>query len=465
VSLAKALLFDVQESSRNFFGEPASHWFDNVEMSDAFIESLPKKFLEMPSVEIFSWNGPHGVSHFELDRKTGEPRSSQIPLISLVGKRLAASPQVFQRLHDLLRSVDGLHPDEALDELCKVLLLRIASEHDESMAGLFDLQQYKSGAELTSSLRRAPIYAAKTESFEDFNKSGALFEPISLSIAAAVRVAEVIARVTLDDTGDLSGDLFQSLIQPAIRQGMGQYFTPAPIVYLATEILAPKQNESLVDPFCGSAGFLLESVRHARRKGQQAPRLIGVEKSPRMVRIAATDCMLYGLPAKSVIQGDSLFPGPALVKKIDSRFDCVLTNPPFGAMVDFVANGSHDFELVAGRHVPLEIAGLERAVRMLRPGGRLGIVLPDSILDGKRTRHVREWMMRNLELVAILGLPESAFSEFGALHKTSLLIAQKRRDKERDRRVMMAELDSLDENVAREVKASVNAFLDEEPWS
>jgi type I restriction enzyme M protein len=331
-----------------------------------------------------------------------------------------------------LRSIDGLHADEALDELCKLLLLKIVSETDD---------------------------------FDEAHLSGAMFEPSRLSISALARVVPIIATVDLVPGHDLTGELFQAMIAPATRQGMGQYFTPMPIVQLATTIIAAKGNERVVDPFCGSGQFLV-SARRALGAGARDVAFLGVEKSARMVRIAVTDALLSGLPPSAIVHGDSIFPDETLRVRFDGQFDCLLTNPPFGAVLDFGYHDESDLTLRSGNSTPLEIAGLERSVKLLRPGGRMAIVVPDAILDGRRTVFVREWMHEQLELVCVIGLPDQTFAEHGALQKTSLVCAQRRPNgKRRDRRVFLAELADVTDAALSTITSNLARFIAEEPWS
>ncbi len=104
-----------------------------------------------------------------------------------------------------------------------------------------------------------------------------------------------------------------------------------------------------------------------------------------------------------------------------------MTNPPFGSLLGPDAHGRlGHFALAASRKsVPLEILGLERCIQFLRPGGRLGIVLPDGILANRGTNYVREWLAEQVKVRAIVSLPVETFSPFGATIKTAILFARK----------------------------------------
>ena len=129
-------------------------------------------------------------------------------------------------------------------------------------------------------------------------------------------------------------------------------------------------------------------------------------------------------------------------------FDLVLTNPPFGSLLGPEAVSQLGrFELANGsRNVPLEVLGLERCVQLLRPGGRLGIVLPDGILANRGARYVRDWLGSKTKLRAIVSLPVETFSPFGANIKTSIVFARKWRPAEKRRAeyaVCLARVDNI----------------------
>jgi type I restriction enzyme M protein len=285
--------------------------------------------------------------------------------------------------HDAIRAIDGLHADQALDELCKVLATR----------------RGRDGRNGRSDASR-------------------------LSTPARARVAELLpssSRARDADAGDLLGRAFEELLEPAARSGMGQYFTPAAVARLIVEALAPRGGESLLDPFCGSGRFL--AARETMRL-----RRVGIEKSDRMVRVARTGLALRGLSGATIHEGDALSPFAGWRALRPASFDLVATNPPFGASLGRAAlDELGPFELARGRaSAPLELLGLERSVAWLKPGGLLAIVLPESVLSNPRLQHARDWLLRQVELLAIAGLPLATFVPFGANVRTSIVFARKR---------------------------------------
>jgi type I restriction enzyme M protein len=303
----------------------------------------------------------------------------------------------FERLladcHDVARAVDGLHADEAVDEICKLLQAKLLDEREGG-------GRFGAGAEQLRALAHATLGS-----------------PLRLSDQALLRIAEQLGRLRLGGSrADLKGRAFQRLLAPAIRAGMGQYLTPEPIVELAVDVARPRPGERVLDPFCGSGRFLLRAFHAAGARD-----LHGIEKSDRMARIAATDALLHdGCRIRLRVQD-------ALLPLDDDGFDVVLTNPPFGGVLRAEElSGRVPFELAQGRRsLPLELLGLERSLQLLRPGGRLAIVLPEHVLKGKRTAFARDWLDRVARLRAIFSLPEDAFSAYGAAIRTCLCLLER----------------------------------------
>lgn len=364
--------------------------------------------------------------------------------------------------HSVIRDNDGLHADEALDEICKVLYAKIYDETKTVDSGgktAFKFQTYgaANSSEVASNIRSLyqeardkdlEIYSQRVEGYE--RSRGVFKKEIILSDFALFRIVEILQDYSIRDSAtDVKGRAFQKLLAPAVRAGMGQYFTPDPIVQLAVKLVDPKINEIVMDPFCGSAHFLTSTLRHVENNSKTASdkslyefkffHLHGIEKSDRMVRVAMTDMMLHDDGRTNIRNTDALLPFSNYpdIKGINGNikdsetsleiFDVLLTNPPFGSNVskDGMRHLGY-FELSEGRkNTPVEYLGLERSVQFLKPGGRIAIVLPEHIFKGKTTRSVREWISKNLNTKGIFFFPEEAFSPYGALVKTCLLIAEK----------------------------------------
>jgi len=294
-------------------------------------------------------------------------------------------------IHSILRSADSLRPDEAFDELVKLYALWLnigpvafdaAREHDPSLR---------------------------------------------LSSGAFERATECLGPLLIEGRNDTGADLFQELADVGVRAGLGQYFTPAPVARAMATYLAPKPGETWIDPFCGS-GLLVGEIALAADGPVQ---LWGIDRDPRVLRLAALEAEIHHPDSSLVaVQGNALWPLQELKGRLGAPpdgFDGVVTNPPFGADVHRDDNkGYDDFRLVANGSTPLEILGLERSIELLRPGGRVGIVLPQSVVSNRGLVRVREFLLDTCRLDAVLSLPPATFGPFRGVGKAVVVFATKR---------------------------------------
>lgn len=410
--------------------------------------------------------------------------------------------------HSIARDIDGLHADEALDEICKVLYTKVYDERHvtkqpEGTAFRFQTYGASNASEVASTIRSVyeearnadiEIYSKRIPGYE--RSRGVFKTQIRLSDGALFRVVERLQEFSLIDSGtDIKGRAFQRVLAPAIRAGMGQYFTPDPIVDLAVRVIKPKVEDVILDPFCGSGHFLTKALdfvvkNHADKVSDRDLaefkffHLHGIEKSDRMVRIAMTDMMLHDDGHTNIRNVDALLSFdnyPDIVAMRDdgsgdaSVFDVVLTNPPFGSVMR-----QETMEIIGRfelghkkKSLPLEVLGLERGMQFLKPGGRMAIVLPEHLLKGKNGLFVRKWLAGTAQLKAAFFFPEEAFTPFGAMIKTCLCIFQKlatgaEADLSED--VFLCEVDSLGydatgrPNGKSEVNEAVAAFEKAVVW-
>jgi len=363
--------------------------------------------------------------------------------------------------HSAIRDIDGLHADEALDELSKIIYAKIYDERqvvDSQIGTTFRFQTYGAGntEEIASNIRDLykeavdkdlAIYSQRIPNYE--RSRGVFKQQIRLSSNALVKVVEILQHYSfLDSTGDIKGRAFQKVLGPAIRAGMGQYFTPDEVVRLAVGIIRPDVKELILDPFCGSGHFLttcLDQINAMHAKGQITEyslhqfkffHLHGIEKSERMARIAMCDMALQDDGHTNIRCTDALlsfdnYPDIKALAGEDNEdpqvFDIILTNPPFGSLMGGeIGNIIKRFELGKGKKsAPLEILGLERCLQFLKPGGRMAIVLQDGVLTDSGHSNVRTWLHTQAEVVAVVSLPSHTFTPYGANPKTSLLFLRK----------------------------------------
>jgi type I restriction enzyme M protein len=274
------------------------------------------------------------------------------------------------------------------------------------------------------------------------------------------RVVEVLQGTSLYKTDlDAKGRAFETFLGTVFRGEMGQYFTPRSIVEFIVEMLEPSIVDNVIDPACGSGGFLLYSLERLQAEGKQRFKdvamqrdywkdwalrsLHGAEINDQISRIAMMGMILHEDGHTNVVCADSLQNFEEIGKLTSNikagSFTKLMTNPPFGASVKRVTpKASHPYldtyQLGKGRNSQkTEILFLERGLNLLKPGGRMGIVLPEGIFNNERTSDVRQFVEDRAYIDAIVSLPGDTFMASGAAVKTSILFVKKFTEEERRR--------------------------------
>ncbi|WP_146654536.1 HsdM family class I SAM-dependent methyltransferase [Labilithrix luteola] len=245
--------------------------------------------------------------------------------------------------------------------------------------------------------------------------------PRDATDALLAQVDGLLARAlpTGERRGEALGALdavFESLVPRIAKGDKGQFFTPRHVVDFVVRALEPRAGELVVDPACGSGAFLA----HARARARVST--FGSDIDPRAVRVARLSALAQGRSAESVVRADGLRSGSMR----SGKADVVATNPPFAGRAD--ADGFAVAEVV--RTPERDVLFLERSLDLLRPGGRLGIVLPYNKAAGASFGGLRRWLAERARLFAVVGLPRETFLPHTA-QRTFVLFAKKRRKGER----------------------------------
>ena len=283
-----------------------------------------------------------------------------------------------------------------------------------------------------------------------------LDEEIALDAGSVSYVDKVLSRVDLiDPHNDPLSDLYQAFIGSEVRGDEGQFFTPTEAVKWLTQAVSPTAGERIIDPACGAGSFLSFSARHLRAMGTGAEEinqsLYGIEKDRYLATLAKTHIALTTVKSSNVICADSIEKrtnqGEAIPFEINGTFDVVFANPPFGAKIRMGSEAARaSFELgykwkrdkatrrfvktdVLAANPSPQILFLELCIKLLRPGGRLGIVVPESMISNSSSGYVVQYLLDNAVIKAVIGMPENLFktSGKGGTHtKTCLVVAERR---------------------------------------
>lgn len=263
-----------------------------------------------------------------------------------------------------------------------------------------------------------------------------------LEPSAAIRLSGPEVRrcaVVLDSVRLLADNLvgldaiFEFIVNKAAKGQKGQYFTPRHVIAEVVEMIQPKPNERLADPACGSGGFLHHALLH-----EPACSVWGFDQDPRASRIARVMMAASGQPASRVMRGDSLRrpnrklflePAPVIEDMMRAQdpkfrgFDIILTNPPFAG--DVGAEYADSYDLARGKRVERDVLFIERCVELLKPGGRLAIILPHNKVGGEKWGYMRKWLLEHMQVVAVLGLGRNTFQPHTS-QKACVLLGTKR---------------------------------------
>jgi type I restriction enzyme M protein len=199
------------------------------------------------------------------------------------------------------------------------------------------------------------------------------------------------------DRVDALDAIFEALVSRVAKGQKGQFFTPRPVVDFVIRTLAPRAREVVVDPACGSGAFLA----HARMHGGARIVTRGCDVDARAVRVAKLLALAGGADASAIVRDDGL----RTLALERASADVVATNPPFAGRAEAAG-----FEVASLVRTPeRDVLFLERSLALLRPGGRLGIVLPYNKAAGEAFTHLRHWLAGRARITQIVGLPRETF--------------------------------------------------------
>lgn len=241
---------------------------------------------------------------------------------------------------------------------------------------------------------------------------------------------------------DVVGDAFEVFSERQFAGDKGQFFTPRAVVRMVIEMIDPKQHESIIDPACGSGGFLIAALNHITQevKDENEKRdiaercLYGIDKDNDLSKICRAHMSIIGDGKSNIVTADSLksplewdnaAKSKLLVDGELKQFDVVITNPPFGSKIKVIQDRVlEQYDLSRNKPTPPQVLFIERCLDMLKPGGRLGIVLPDGLLGNPTDGYIRSWLAKRARVLAVVDCPTATFMPHTGT-KTSVLIAQK----------------------------------------
>ncbi len=347
--------------------------------------------------------------------------------------------------HNYIYANEGILKEKAFREIIKILFMKIYSEKAENSLFQITEKEYKNiflDISCESFKKRVKKLYCKISERSSLNVWN---EGLLLSVKTIAYIIDRLQSISLKKTvGDISGQAFQTFIHSHQRGERGEFFTPSPVVELAVNIINPRFGERIIDPACGSGGFLLSAIKYVG--GQVSNKKLshyikhnihGIEFNPDVALTAKLLIEMEGGRESNIICANSLS-----IEEQHGSFDITLANPPFGRrgkVVDPSILNKYDLGKkwrLSGKNLwcanksvlhnqPPEILFIEKCLKLLRPEGRMAIVVPDGLLQNSSLAFVRHWIKSRTSVIGIISLPQETFMPFGTGVKTSLIFLRK----------------------------------------
>ncbi|WP_411815813.1 N-6 DNA methylase [Gordonia sp. SND2] len=452
------------------------------------VDQMLSYMAACPNVEVGMWtNGEDMAAYsFETDSK-GRRSSVEIPDIPHFGDtgeagtprfdqlRPAASDSLlfaFRRAHSYIAGNQGMQKPEAFWELLKLIFCKIQDERvsteprfyatpkeRQNITGLMRCQQ-----------RIGKLFDQVKQQYPQIFKANEEIELEPKVLAYIVTQLQMFS--LLDSDVDVKGKAYEEVVGSNLRGDRGEFFTPRNVCTMMVEMLDPSDEDLILDPACGTGGFLIAAMNHVlasvktkvRSSGRSRKlqdetirerkvhflkdRLVGLDFNPNLVRATKMNMVMNNDGSGGLFQANSLDKPPRWTddlraRKLMSSVDVILTNPPFGskipiddpAILDQFDLGHHwDYDEDIDTWVkttrtssrPPEILFIERCVQFLKPGtGRAAIVLPDGILGSPGLGFVRQWILTYTTILASVDLHPDTFQP-GTSVQTSVLVLQRK---------------------------------------
>ncbi|MEM3507347.1 MAG: N-6 DNA methylase [Candidatus Bathyarchaeia archaeon] len=392
----------------------------------------------------------------------------------------------FKRIHNYIYANQGLPKDKAFEELLKLIFIKVYDERFNPSIKFYilpkeDIQVVRERLlEVFEKVKNRWKYIFKPE------------ETIELNDQVLKYVVSELQRFNLGDTDvDIKGEAYEEIVGPNLRGDRGEFFTPRNLCRMTIDMLFSLVPEDklltpaglkILDPAVGTGGFLIVGIQRIRQmlsqKGYKYDKLrdvvreiaetnfFGIDFNPFLVKVAQMNMVVHGDGSVNMVHANSLahpstwsdevlerlfseevkkygsieklrnylktLERPSEVEQFLSKFDIVVTNPPFGtkAVIDDPAILSQ-FEIwtfeskTKRKSLPPEQLFIERCLQLLKPGGILGMVVPDSILSNPGLVWIRKWILLKAYVLASIDLPTETF-EPSTGTQTSILILKKK---------------------------------------
>ena len=445
-------------------------------------DKKPKSRIEIPDIPQFGVSkmapykyvkGGISQSDTEVSNVVGEPDpNAKQKFFELQVVSESELTKIFIQSHQALWGGGQRNPSVAFDELDKLIFCKIWDEkHPRKNGDPYEFQIFRDEEPDDLLSRVKKIYAIGEKDAPEVFKDG-----ISLSAQETLTIVKYFQRINLNKTDlDSKGKAFETFMGSYFRGDFGQYFTPRPIVKFIVESLPINHKSRVLDSSCGSGGFLLYALDKVREQANEfydrkkeekdhykhwhdfaEKNLFGIEINDQIARTAKMNMIIHDDGHTNVIASDGLLSD--LEMQVNSRnkefrynsFDFIITNPPFGSSIRQTEKAYMNQYNLALKEVDwlnttlsskatlresqsTEVLFLEQCHKFLTEHGYLAIVIPDGILTNSSMQYVRDNLEEMYRIVAVVSMPQTAFSATGAGVKSSVLFLRKHKEKQTEK--------------------------------
>ena len=353
--------------------------------------------------------------------------------------------KIIKKCKDLIEKRGLIRSDQSFKEMTKILLVKMNEERRAKNGQTNRFQK-----EILNKLAKADDVTVYDE-FLNLFQEALIAYPIYTNKSESIRITdhECLLKVIEElepwsfiGTGDdIKGAVYEIFLKSTLRGDFDQYFTPREIVDFIVKFADPKIGDKILDPACGSGGFLIQSFLYVNQKIIDAPLsevdsklkfkelidkcLWGGEADEDLHVLAKINLIMHGDGYNNIYQGDSLS-SPMLP---DNYFNLILTNPPFTIPYTF-KDILNNYEMGFNKESQeLDILFVEKCIRSLdgKAGGELYIILPEGLLNLPCYQSFREWLLSKCHITLSISLPEGTFIPFGkSVSKTAILGLRKK---------------------------------------
>jgi type I restriction enzyme M protein len=389
----------------------------------------------------------------------------------------------FRRCHNYIAGNAGMHKTDAFWELLKIIFTKIEDERSGELNFYVTPNELKNSPSATATKTRLQKLF-KTKVVDKYPTIFNVDETRTIELNPEV-LAYVVSQLQgyslLASPVDVKGIAYEEVVGSNLRGDRGEFFTPRNACRMAVEMLSPRPGERIIDPACGTGGFLITAMNHAlkelrknesglwsnsenptsyeieelfrKRTEYLSTCVFGMDLNPSLVRAAKMNMVMNNDGSGGLFRENSLANPHTWASETRERIglnsmDLVFTNPPFGAniliddvnilsqydlaaMWDKKDDGSLEIrknksgEPILQTSMPPEILFIERCISLLKPEtGRMAMVIPNGILNNPSLEYVRYWMLHNTQILAIVDMQRDLFQP-GNDTQTSMVLMRR----------------------------------------